>query len=141
MHELYLYASLVFFLIRKHLMAQSILAISSELMDVDDATLWSFVIEIFFLDIMVEEVNNGNIRDEIFTQKIWTKIHEDLKRKNNQNYSIKQVKHKFNRFHTKHREFSELLKQIGFDWDAETNFVNATEEMWENYLRVNILKL
>ena len=74
-------------------MAQSILAISSELMDVDDATLWSFVIEFFIIDIMVDEVNNGNIRDGIFTQKIWTKIHKDLKIKNNQNYSIKQVKH------------------------------------------------
>ena len=91
--ELYLYASLVFFLIRKHLMAQSILTTSSELMDVDDATLWSSTVEKHFIDIMVEEVNTGNRRGGVFTQKIWTKIHKDLKIKNNQNYSIKQVKH------------------------------------------------
>ena len=40
-HELYLYASLIFFLTREHLMVQFIRATSNEVMDVDDTTLWS----------------------------------------------------------------------------------------------------
>ena len=51
-------------------------------MDVDDATLWSSTIEKNFIDIMVEEVNTGNRRGGVFTQKIWTKNHEDLEKKN-----------------------------------------------------------
>ena len=48
---------------------------------------------------------------------------------------------KFNRLQRKHREFSELLKQMGFGWNVETNTMQATEKMWQNYLRVNVLKL
>ena len=51
-------------------------------MDVDDATLWSSTIEKNSIDIMVEEVNTGNRRGGVFTQKIWTKNHEDLEKKN-----------------------------------------------------------
>ena len=122
-------------------MTQFMLATFSELTDIDDTTFWSSTIEIFFIDIMIEEVNDENTRGGIFLQKIWTKIHGDLKRKGNKNYFMKQVKQKFNRFQTKYHEFSELLKQTRFGWDVETNTVNITEETWQNYLRVNILKL
>nr|XP_048323161.1 L10-interacting MYB domain-containing protein-like [Ziziphus jujuba var. spinosa] len=50
---------------------------------------------------------------------------------------MKQIKQKFNRLRSKHREFSELLQQTRFSCDAETNTVIATEEMWQNYTRAH----
>ena len=44
-HELYLYASLIFFLTREHLMLQFVRATSNELMNMDDTTLWSSTME------------------------------------------------------------------------------------------------
>ena len=63
-------------------MAQFIQATSNELMDMDYTILWSSTIEKFSqIYIMVEEINEGNMRGEIFIQKIQIKIHEDMKRK------------------------------------------------------------
>ena len=117
----------------QHLMDQFISATSIEVNDADDASVWSSTIEKKFIDIMVEEVNKGNMKNGVFIKKAWTKIQEDLKRKSNRNYSMKQIKQKFNRLRIKHHEFTELLKQTGFDWDTETNIVHATEETWQNY--------
>ena len=44
-------------------------------MDMDYTILWSSTIEKF------SEINEGNMRGEIFIQKIQIKIHEDMKRK------------------------------------------------------------
>ena len=53
-------------------MDQSIPATFIEFNDADDSNLWSFTIEIFFIDIMVKEVNKGDMRNGVFGQKIWT---------------------------------------------------------------------
>lgn len=107
----------------------------------DDESLWSFATEKIFIDILVDEVNKGNFRDGQFASETWSEIREELKTRCQRNYFMKQVKQKFNRFRAKHRDFSELLKQTGFCWDAETNLVHATKDMWKNYLRVNMLFL
>ena len=46
-HKLYLYASLIFFLTREHLMVQFIRTTSNELMNMDDTTLWSSTMKKF----------------------------------------------------------------------------------------------
>ena len=51
-------------------MTQFIRATSNELMDMDFTILWSSTIEKFSLIyIMVEEINEGNMRGEIFIEK------------------------------------------------------------------------
>lgn len=106
---------------------------------VEDATLWSSATEKILIDILVDEVNKGNMKDGQCPKRTWNKILEELKAKGKRNYSMMQVKQKFNRLRARHRDFSELLKQAGFRWDAEKNIVHATKETWQNYLRVNML--
>ena len=53
---------------------------------------------------------------------------------------MNQFKGKFNRMRLLHREFSMLINQTGFGWDAETNTVHALEELWQNYCQVNIVE-
>ena len=55
-------------------------------------------------------------------------------------FTMAQFKGKFNRMRLLHREFSTLIIQIGFGWDAETNTVHALEESWKNYCWVNIVE-
>ncbi|XP_062095056.1 L10-interacting MYB domain-containing protein-like isoform X2 [Humulus lupulus] len=108
-----------------------------EITDVDDACLWGPTVEKIFIDIMVDEVNKGNMASGQFGSKTWAKILEELQIKSKRKYLIKQIKQKFNRLRTKYREFAELLKQTGFGWDRETNTVVASEEIWQNYLRAH----
>jgi len=35
-----------------------------------------------------------------------------------------------------YHEFYSLKHNTGFDWNAETNTVTASEEVWKNYLKV-----
>ena len=51
-----------------------------------------------------------------------------------------QFKGKFNRMRLLHHEFSTLINQTSFGWDAKTNTVHALEESWQNYCRVNIVE-
>ncbi|XP_059659488.1 L10-interacting MYB domain-containing protein-like [Cornus florida] len=109
---------------------------ASQIVDIEESALWSTQLERCFVDIMVEEVNKGNMPSGIFTSKCWKKIAEEFKNKTNHAYNVKQLKAKFNRLRTKHHEFSTLLNETtGFGWDAETNTVIADEETWQTYLR------
>ncbi|XP_059648899.1 L10-interacting MYB domain-containing protein-like [Cornus florida] len=111
---------------------------ASQIADVEESALWSTQLERCFVDIMVEEVNKGNMPSGIFTSKCWKKIAEEFKNKTNHAYNVKQLKAKFNRLRTKHCEFSTLLNETtGFGWDAETNTVTADEETWQTYLRAH----
>ncbi|KAM6553770.1 hypothetical protein CsatB_014532 [Cannabis sativa] len=110
---------------------------ASESVEIDDACLWGSTIEKIFIDIMVDEVNKGNMKNGQFSSNLWKKILEDLQCKSKRNYSMKQVKQKFNRLRTKYREFNELRKHTGFGWDGPTQTVVAPDEIWENYLRAH----
>ncbi|XP_060675051.1 uncharacterized protein LOC125422919 [Ziziphus jujuba] len=103
----------------------------------DDSTLWGATNEKIYIDVMVDLINKGGMKDGQFSSKEWTNMLEALNNKSKRNYNMKQIKQKFNRLRSKHREFSELLQQTGFGWDVETNTVNATDEMWQNYIRVH----
>ncbi|XP_048334822.2 L10-interacting MYB domain-containing protein-like [Ziziphus jujuba] len=103
----------------------------------DDSNLWGTTNEKIYIDVMVDLINKGGMKDGQFSSKEWTNMLEALNNKSKRNYNMKQIKPKFNRLRSKHREFSELLQQTGFGWDAETNTVNATDEMWQNYIRVH----
>nr|AFK34853.1 unknown [Medicago truncatula] len=48
-----------------------------------------------------------------------------------------QLKAKMHRLRAMYREFYSLLQNIGFGWNAETNTVTASEEVWKNYLKVH----
>ncbi|XP_059628416.1 L10-interacting MYB domain-containing protein-like [Cornus florida] len=105
---------------------------ASQIVDVEESALWSTQLERCFVDIMVEEVNKGNMPFGIFTSKCWKKITEEFKNKTNHAYNLKQLKAKFNQLRTKHREFSTLRNETtGYGWDAETNTMTANEETWQ----------
>ncbi|XP_048331881.2 L10-interacting MYB domain-containing protein-like [Ziziphus jujuba] len=102
-----------------------------------DSTLWGATNENIYIDVMVDLINKGGMKDGQFSSKEWNNMLEAINNKSKRNYNMKQIKQKFNRLRSKHHEFSELLQQTGFDWDAETNTMNAIEEMWQNYIHVH----
>ncbi|KAM6542886.1 hypothetical protein CsatB_007333 [Cannabis sativa] len=103
----------------------------------DDTCLWGPTIEKIFIDIMVDEVNKGNMTSGQFSSKTSARILEDLQSKSKRKYVMKQVKQKFHRLRIRYREFSELSKQTGFGWSREKDTVIAPEEVWQNYIRAH----
>jgi hypothetical protein len=110
---------------------------TTELNDVDDAKLWPPNVEKLFIQLMVDEMVKGNMQEGIFHKRIWDKILEELNKQSKRNYKFPQVKTKFNRLRQRHRIFSQLLQHTGLGWDAETNTVSGSDEVWMNVLAVS----
>ncbi|RVX04394.1 L10-interacting MYB domain-containing protein [Vitis vinifera] len=110
---------------------------TTEITDVEDAGTWRGNTEKIFIDIMVNEVNKGNMDSGTFSTNTWRMILLEVNSQGKRNFNLKQLKQKFNRLRAMHREFSDLLKHTGFGWDAETNTVHALEETWQNYIRAH----
>ncbi|XP_061340833.1 L10-interacting MYB domain-containing protein-like [Gastrolobium bilobum] len=103
----------------------------------NDAKIWPDSIIKDYIHIMVDEVTKGNMQNGIFHTRIWNSIKYKLNSISNRSFSIKQIKQKFHRLRTRHHEFSLLLQYTGFGWDAKTNTVMASEEVWQSYIRVH----
>ena len=107
---------------------------------IDEDNLWTPQLEKLFIDIMLKEINKGNMADRQFSFDTWKKILATLNELGKRNFTMIQFKGKFNRMRLLHHEFSTFINQTGFGWDAETNTVHAFEESWQNYCRVNIVE-
>ena len=81
---------------------------------------------------MLKEINKGNMANGRFSSDTWKKMLGTLNELGKQSFTMTQFKGKFNRMHLLHREFSTLINQTGFGWDAETNNVHALEESWQS---------
>ncbi|KAL0007644.1 hypothetical protein SO802_009146 [Lithocarpus litseifolius] len=107
---------------------------------IDEDTLWTPQLEKLFIDIMLKEINKGNTADGQFSSDTWKKMLATLNELGKWSFTMTQFKGKFNRMRLLHHEFSTLINQIGFGWDAETNTVHALEEPWQNYCQLNIVE-
>ena len=112
---------------------------ANELNDDEEMKLWPPLIEKLFIELMVDEQEKGNMQNGVFYKRTWTKIHSELNVRAKRNFRFKQVKAKFNRLRQRHRIFSQLLQHSGLSWDAETNTVTASNEVWGNVLAVSFL--
>ena len=110
---------------------------TTELNDADDVKLWPPNVEKLFIQLMVKEMFKGNMQESVFHKRIWDKILEGLNRQTKRNYKFPQVKTKFNWLRQRHHIFSQLLQHTGFGWDAETNTVSGSDEVWMNVLAVS----
>ena len=107
---------------------------------IDEDSLWTPQLEKLFIDIMLKKINKGNMADGQFSSDALKKMLATLNELGKRSFTMAQFKGKFNRMRLLHREFSTLINETGFGWDAETNTVHALEESWQNYCRVNIIE-
>ena len=107
---------------------------------IDENSLWAPQLKKLFIDIMLEEINKGNMANGKFRSDTWKKMLATLNELGKWSFTMTQFKGKFNRMRLLHCEFSTLINQTGFGWDVETNIFHALEESWQNYCRVNIVE-
>ena len=112
---------------------------SNDVNDVVDAKLWPPNVEKLFIELMLEELMKGNMHEGNFHKRIWEKILQELNKQSNRNYRLLQLKTKFARLRQRHRIFSQLLQHTGLGWDAETNTVSGSDEVWRNVIAVSEL--
>ncbi|ESR37362.1 hypothetical protein CICLE_v10028960mg [Citrus x clementina] len=70
-----------------------------------------------------------------FIKRHWCVIDDELFAETNKSYTIPKLKSKFNRLRKKYREFSDLIKHPGFDWNPVTNTITAPDSVWAAYVK------
>ena len=87
---------------------------------IDDDNLWIPQLEKLFIDIMLKEINKENMADKQFNFDTWKKMLAILNELGKLSFTMTKFKRKFNSIHLLYREFSTLIYQAGFGWDAKT---------------------
>ena len=72
---------------------------------IDDDNLWTSQLEKLFIDIMLKEINKGNIVDGLFSSDTWKKMLAVLNELGKRSFTMTQFKGKFNRMCLQHHEF------------------------------------
>lgn len=110
---------------------------ASDDFDFDDKAEWSSRNEEIFIRILHEHVKMGDLDSKTtFNKKIWSVIDDKLFAETNRRFTEPKLKSKFNRLRKKHREFSDLIKHPGFDWNPVTNTITAPDSVWAAYVKV-----
>ncbi|KAK2383259.1 hypothetical protein QL285_070729 [Trifolium repens] len=105
--------------------------------DNSDSTLWPDLVTKAFIDIMVDEVTKGNMPNGVFHIGTWISMTTRLNSITNCSYKKEQLLEKMHGLRAMFHEFYSLLQNTGFKWNAETNNVTASEEVWQNYLKTH----
>ena len=99
-----------------------------KIIGVENAKTWKGNIEKIFFNIMVNEINEGNMDSGSISNNIWSRMLLEINSQGKRNFNLKQLKQKFNKLHVMHHEFFNLLKHTRFEWDVKTNTMYALEE-------------
>ncbi|XP_045819331.1 putative F-box/FBD/LRR-repeat protein At1g78760 isoform X1 [Trifolium pratense] len=105
--------------------------------DNSDSMLWPDLVTKAFIDIMVDEVTKGNMPNGVFLTGTWTSMTTRLNSITKRSYKKEQLQEKMHGLRAMFHEFYSLLQNTGFQWNAETNTVTASEEVWQNYLKTH----
>ena len=103
----------------------------------DEKIEWTKKEEKRFIDLMVQEVRQGNLTSTMFHDRTWTAIEQQMNVEFGKVYTIKRLKEKFQRLKTKFRVFKDLITSTGMGWDEQNNTVVGSEENWRNAIAVN----
>ena len=73
-----------------------------EITNVENVGIWRGNIEKIFIEIMVNEINRGNMDSDTFSTTTWRKMLLEVNSKGKRNFNLKQLKQKFNRLYAMH---------------------------------------
>lgn len=92
---------------------------------------WSETMDTIFTDLMVEQVLQGNRKNNIFNKKAWKYIHDEFNRQTGLSFNRKQLKNHHNVLRRIYGNVRSLLDKEGFRWDEANCMVIAENELWE----------
>ena len=87
---------------------------TTKMTNVEDAGMWRGKIKKIFIDIMLNEVNKGNMDSGTFSTNTWRRILLDVNSQGKINSNLNQLKQKFDKLCAMHHEFYDLLKHTRF---------------------------
>ncbi|XAR73755.1 hypothetical protein NMG60_11007830 [Bertholletia excelsa] len=96
---------------------------------------WTAPLTKVLVELMVDQVHQGNRQNQFFGKKAWKCISEDFYRKTGFKWDKEQLK---NRYAVLRRQYSivkVLLDQSDFKWDESTGTIMANDEAWDRFIK------
>lgn len=101
-------------------------------------TVWTLEMDRYFIDLMLEQVKEGNRYDDlIFSKMAWKHMSALFNENFKFQYEKDILKNRHKTLRNLYRATKDLLSQKGFSWDSERKMVTTDNRVWDEYLKVN----
>ncbi|KAF5448067.1 hypothetical protein F2P56_033567, partial [Juglans regia] len=101
-----------------------------------DNVLWGDAMEEIFIDMLYQDALQGRLKGGKITFREHGVYAQRLTAVGKKVFDGNQVRGKLTRLKGMQRLFTDLLSQTGMGWDPDTKTVVASDECWENAIRV-----
>lgn len=101
-------------------------------------TIWTPEMDRYFIDLMLEQVNQGNrIDDNLFSKRAWKHMMLLFNAKFKFHYEKDVLKNRHKSLRNTYKAIKNLLEQTGFSWDETRKMVIADNKVWDDYIKVH----
>ncbi|KAL5711011.1 hypothetical protein ACHQM5_021511 [Ranunculus cassubicifolius] len=100
-------------------------------------TYWQPPMDKYFIQLMKEQVRQGNQFDGIFHKQAWIHMTELFDAKFGFNYDILNLKNRYKTLKRQYTTIKILLEQKGFTWDETLQRVTADDHVWHDYIKTH----
>lgn len=101
----------------------------------DPITDWSYPMEQYFVDLMLEQVLHGNKIDNEFGEQAWAHMTLSFKEKFGLQYEQHILENRYLSLMKQYIEISNLLNEEGFLWDEASHTIVGDSDTWESYAK------
>ncbi|KAF7830367.1 L10-interacting MYB domain-containing protein [Senna tora] len=103
--------------------------------DAASAIEWTESMECCFIDLMIEEVNQGNKIRNRFNEQAWTHMIEVFSAKLGLQCDKQFLEDQYFCLMKRHDDIRNLLNHHGFAWDETLQMIIAENDVWEAYIK------
>ncbi|KAF8036808.1 hypothetical protein BT93_C2506 [Corymbia citriodora subsp. variegata] len=101
-------------------------------------TIWTPEMDRCFIDLMLEQVSQGNrVDDNLFSKRAWKHMMLLFNAKFKFQYEKDVLKNRHKSLRNLYRAIKNLLEQEGFSWDETREMVIADNKVWDDYIKVH----
>lgn len=92
--------------------------------------------ERYFINLMLDQVNQGNRAGHTFNKQAWAYMLDDFNVKFGSKYDRDILKGRYTNLWKQFNDVKILLGQSGFSWDETRQMVVADDSVWDAYIKV-----
>ncbi|KAL3525246.1 hypothetical protein ACH5RR_013618 [Cinchona calisaya] len=96
---------------------------------------WTSALTKILVDLLVDQVRQGNKRNKSFDKKAWECVCEDFREKTGLKWDNEQLKSRYTALRKQYVIVKSLLDHGDFKWDQATGVIVATDEAWDGYIK------
>lgn len=101
---------------------------------------WTSALTKVLVDLLVDQVRQGNKRNKSFDKKAWECVCEDFREQTGLTWDNEQLKSRYAALRKQYVIVKSLLDHGDFQWDQSTGVIMATDEAWDGYIKVRYFR-